>query len=115
MPVTEHNPLPELQSALKYYHEKTGERITIEYLLLSKVNDSEKAAEQLARFCRPFPVKINIIEYNSTPDSLFQRCDANRRQKFMAVLERCNMVVNVRLSKGQDIAAACGQLVKKNI
>lgn len=115
MPVTEHNPLPELQSALKYYYEKTGERITIEYLLLSKVNDSEKAAEQLARFCRPFPVKINIIEYNSTPDSLFQRCDANRRQKFMAVLERCNMVINVRLSKGQDIAAACGQLVKKNI
>lgn len=114
MPVTEHNSLPDLQSALAYYHQKTGERITIEYLLLSKVNDSEKAAEQLARFCRPFPVKINIIEYNSTPDTLFHKSDPARRNSFIAVLERCNMVVNVRLSKGQDIAAACGQLVHNN-
>ena len=106
--------LPDLQSALAYYHEKTGERITIEYLLLSKVNDSEKAAEQLARFCRPFPVKINIIEYNSTSDSLFHKSDPMRRSAFIAVLERCNMVVNIRLSKGQDIAAACGQLVREN-
>jgi 23S rRNA (adenine2503-C2)-methyltransferase len=115
MPVTEGNPLHDLQAALAYYHQKTGERITIEYLLLSKVNDSEKAAEQLARFCRPFPVKINIIEYNSTPDSLFHKSDPVRKQGFIAVLERCNMVVNVRQSKGQDIAAACGQLVRKTV
>ena len=115
MPVTEGNPLHDLQAALAYYHQKTGERITIEYLLLSKVNDSEKAAEQLARFCRPFPVKINIIEYNSTPDSLFHKSDPTRRNAFIAVLERCNMVVNVRQSKGQDIAAACGQLVRKTV
>lgn len=115
MSVTALHPLPELQSALKYYHEKTGERITVEYLLLSKVNDSEKAAEQLARFCRLFPVKINVIEYNSTADSLFQRSDATRRQKFIAVLERCNMIVNIRQSKGQDIAAACGQLVRLSV
>ena len=114
MPVTEHNSLHDLQAALAYYHQKTDERITIEYLLLSKVNDSEKAAELLARFCRPFPVKINIIEYNSTPDSLFHKSDPTRRQRFIDVLERCNMVVNIRLSKGQDIAAACGQLVKNN-
>ena len=115
MPVTEGNPLHDLQAALAYYHQKTDERITIEYLLLSKVNDSEKAAEQLARFCRPFPVKINIIEYNSTPDSLFHKSDPTRRNAFIAVLERCNMVVNVRQSKGQDIAAACGQLVKQGM
>jgi len=113
MPVTERNSLHDLQAALVYYHEKTGERITIEYLLLSKVNDSEKAAEQLTRFCRPFPVKINIIEYNSTSDSLFYKSDPTRRQNFVAVLERCNMVVNIRQSKGQDIAAACGQLVRQ--
>jgi 23S rRNA (adenine2503-C2)-methyltransferase len=115
MPVTEGNPLHDLQAALVYYHQKTGERITIEYLLLSKVNDSEKAAEQLARFCRPFPVKINIIEYNSTPDSLFHKSDPVRKQSFISVLERCNMVVNIRQSKGQDIAAACGQLVRKMV
>lgn len=114
MPVTEGNSLHDLQSALSYYHQKTGDRITIEYLLLSKVNDSEKAAEQLARFCRPFPVKINIIEYNSTSESLFHKSDPTRRQRFIDVLERCNMVVNIRLSKGQDIAAACGQLVREN-
>jgi 23S rRNA (adenine2503-C2)-methyltransferase len=115
MPVTDHNSLHDLQAALVSYHQKTGERVTFEYLLLSKVNDTRQDAEKLARYCRPFPVKINIIEYNSTPDSLFHKSDPTRRNAFIAVLERCNMVVNVRQSKGQDIAAACGQLVKQGM
>ena len=71
------------------------------------------AAEQLARFCRPFPVKINIIEYNETPDGKFHKSYPNHREAFIEYLNNCNMVVRVRASKGQDIAAACGQLVKK--
>ncbi len=113
MPVSEYNSLSDLQKAISYYHNKTGDRITIEYLLLSKVNDSERDAELLARFCRAFPVKINIIEYNPTDNAPFQKSDAQSREKFINILNRCNMVVNVRHSKGQDIAAACGQLVKK--
>lgn len=113
MPVTENNSLQDLQSALAYFHKTTGERITIEYLLLSKINDSVKDAELLARFCRAFPVKVNIIEYNETDNSPFEKTDSATRERFIAVLENCNMIVNIRLSKGQDIDAACGQLVKK--
>lgn len=113
MPVTEHNTLHDLQAALLYYHQKTGQRITFEYLLLSKVNDSLQAAEKLARYCRPFPVKINIIEYNETKDGIYHRSYPNQREEFIQYLKDHNMVVNVRQSKGQDIAAACGQLVKR--
>lgn len=111
MPVTEHNPLSDLQASLHYYHQKTGERITLEYLLLSQVNDSRRDAEKLLRFCRPFPVKINIIEYNEIEGGLYHRTEVGRREKFVQYLKDCNMVVNVRQSRGQDIAAACGQLL----
>jgi len=111
MPVTERNSLHDLQQALLYYHQKTGDRITFEYLLLSKVNDTRQDAERLARYCRPFPVKINIIEYNETPDGLYHRSYPNQREDFIEYLKNCNMVVNVRQSRGQDIAAACGQLL----
>ncbi len=112
MPVTEQNALHDMQAALVYYHQKTDRRITIEYLLLNKVNDSRQSAEKLARFCRPFPVKINIIEYNETPGGIYHRSYPNRREEFIDYLKGCNMVVNVRQSRGQDIAAACGQLLQ---
>lgn len=111
MPVTEHNSLHDLQQALLYYYQKTGDRITFEYLLLSKVNDTKQDAERLARYCRPFPVKINIIEYNETNDGIYHRSYPNQREEFIEYLKKCNMVVNVRQSRGQDIAAACGQLL----
>ena len=66
----------------------------------------------MARYCRPFPVKINIIEYNETKGGLYHRSYPNQREDFIQYLKDRNMVVNVRQSKGQDIAAACGQLVK---
>ena len=112
MPVTERNNLHNLQAALQYYYQKTGDRITFEYLLLSKVNDSLQAAEKLARYCRPFPVKINIIEYNETEDGLYHRSYPNQRESFIEYLQNCNMVVSVRQSRGRDIDAACGQLIK---
>lgn len=112
MPVTEHNPLDKLQEVLKYYHQKTGERVTFEYLLLNGINDSQRDAEVLANYCRAFPVKINLIEFNAT-DSPFQQSDPENVRKFIQFLESRNMVVNLRRSRGKDIAAACGQLVKK--
>lgn len=111
MPVTVHNPLHDLQAALLYYNRKTGARVTLEYLLLANVNDSRRDAGRLARFCRPFPVKINIIEYNETEGGLFRRADPGRREMFIQYLQDCNMVVNVRQSRGCDIDAACGQLL----
>lgn len=114
MPVTEHNPLNELQDALKYYHQKTGERVTFEYLLLNGINDSQRDAEVLAAYCRAFPVKINLIEFNAT-DSPFQKSEPENVRRFIQFLESRNMVVNLRHSRGKDIDAACGQLIKKNM
>ena len=112
MPVTEHNPLDKLQEVLKYYHQQTGDRVTFEYLLLKDINDSQRDAEILAAYCRAFPVKINLIEFNAT-DSPFQRSEPESVKRFIQFLESRNMVVNLRHSRGKDIAAACGQLIKK--
>ncbi len=112
MPVTTSNTLLELQDALRYYVEKTKSRFTIEYLLLDKINDSQYDAEKLAQFCRAFPVKINIIEYNTT-DSEFVGSHPEKREIFVNYLESKNLIVNIRHSRGQDISAACGQLLRK--
>ena len=111
MPINRKFPLPELQSALQYFHQKTGQRITIEYVLLKDINDSTKSAERLCAFCRPFPVKINLIEFNETK-SRFSKSPRENMIRFKEYLESKNLIVNVRQSRGKDIAAACGQLVK---
>lgn len=110
MPVTNANPLAEVRQALKLYSQATDERITIEYLLLRQINDQLRDAELLAEFCKAFPVKINIIEYNENPYSKFKRSFAKDLERFKNYLDSKNMVVNVRKSRGKDIAAACGQL-----
>ncbi len=112
MPVNNSNPLNELIDALKYFHKKTGKRITFEYLMLGGVNDNIKDARALAEFTRNFPSKINLIEYNETPQSIFRKSQPERVQEFINFLENRNIIVTFRRSKGSDIAAACGQLVK---
>ena len=113
MPIAKTHPLRELSQAIQYYHRHTQQRITLEYLLLDKVNDSEQDAEKLASFCRAFPVKINIIEYNSHPFTSWRQAAEERLNDFVARLEAKNMLVQVRRSRGKDIDAACGQLVDK--
>ncbi|MCL2436138.1 MAG: 23S rRNA (adenine(2503)-C(2))-methyltransferase RlmN [Lentimicrobiaceae bacterium] len=109
IPVNQTNTIQELQEALRYYVEKTNQRITIEYVLLQHINDSLEDAEKLCRFCKAFPVKINIIEYNAT-DTHFRPSTPEKKAAFVAHLESKNLIVNVRQSRGKDIAAACGQL-----
>ena len=112
MPVNKSNPLDKLTEALKYFHNKTGKRITFEYLMLRDINDSIKDAQALAEFCKNFPSKINLIEFNETPGSQFRRSTPENTEAFKNFLEKRNLIVTIRRSKGQDIAAACGQLVK---
>lgn len=113
MPVTITNSLEALREALKYYYEKTKQRISVEYLLLAGINDSEQDANKLLQFCKAFPVKINLIQYNST-DLHFKRTSEKSMQDFKDYLESKNLVVTIRHSRGQDIAAACGQLAGTN-
>ncbi len=110
MPINRKYNLNELSEAIKYFHEKTGKRITYEYLMLGDVNDSLDDARALTKFTRVAPCKINIIEYNPHEGDCFKRTNNETLTKFIDHIESCNIVVTIRKSKGGDIAAACGQL-----
>lgn len=114
MPVNKAYSLKEIAESLKYFVEKTGTRPTFEYLLLKDINDRLDDAKALANYCRQFPVKINLIEYNNVEGSGFSHSPDKNLEEFVKFLESCNMIVNVRRSKGQDIDAACGQLAGKS-
>ncbi len=111
MPVNRKYNLKKLSEAIKYYHTKTGKRITYEYLLIGKFNDGRKDAKELADFCKISPCKINLIEYNPTGENdKFSKSTEKATKEFIAFLESKNLLVQLRRSKGQDIKAACGQL-----
>ncbi len=110
MPVNIRNPLPALVEALKYYHKKTQKRITIEYLLIGGLTDRLEDAKALADFCRNFPTKINLIEFNPVEHIDYKKSKPKDITKFHEFLLSKNLVVTIRRSKGQDISAACGQL-----
>lgn len=113
IPAGKSNPLGKLRDALSYYYNKTGNRVTLEYLMLKGINDSEDDAKALAVFCKAFPTKINLIEYNEVEYTEFKRSLSKDIERFKSFLEQKNMVVTVRRSRGQDIDAGCGQLANK--
>lgn len=114
MEINESNNLEALAEALQYFHEKTGTRVTFEYIIFKDFNDGIEDARDLAEFAKCVPCKINIIEYNPIDDGEFQQADAGKVDEFAAFLESKNLIVNVRRSRGKDIDAACGQLANKN-
>jgi len=113
MPINESNTLATLEEALSYFYNKTGTRPTLEYIVFDKFNDSIEDANELAAFARKFPTKINLIEYNSIGDGLFQKSGEQRLNAFVRHLESKKLIVNLRRSRGKDIDAACGQLANK--
>jgi 23S rRNA (adenine2503-C2)-methyltransferase len=115
MDINETNNLEILSEALRYFHEKTGQRVTFEYIIFKDFNDTLMDARELADFARCVPCKINIIEYNPIDGGEFQQADPEKVDAFAKFLEeKCNLIVNVRRSRGKDIDAACGQLANKN-
>ncbi|MCB9363869.1 MAG: 23S rRNA (adenine(2503)-C(2))-methyltransferase RlmN [Flavobacteriales bacterium] len=115
MPINDQNTLESLKEALIYFYEKTGTRVTFEYIIFKDFNDSIEDAKELGAFCKVVPCKINIIEYNPIDDARFEKADSDKTDKFAAFLENnYNLIVNVRRSRGKDIDAACGQLANKN-
>ncbi|NNF33308.1 MAG: 23S rRNA (adenine(2503)-C(2))-methyltransferase RlmN [Saprospiraceae bacterium] len=114
MPINETNSLEALRSALTYYHDKTGNDVTFEYILFYNFNDSLKDADNLLKFTRYVPSKVNIIEYNPISESSFTNTDPQTLDKFRDFLTRKGVNVRVRRSRGKDIDAACGQLANKN-
>jgi 23S rRNA (adenine2503-C2)-methyltransferase len=114
MDINESNNLESLAASLRYFHDKTGTRVTFEYIIFKDFNDSLKDAHELANYCKNLPVKINIIEYNAIDDGEYRQASPERVDAFAKFLESKNLVVNVRRSRGKDIDAACGQLANKN-
>lgn len=115
MEINDSNNLEALTEALIYFHEKTGSRVTFEYIIFKGVNDGMEDARELANFAKAVPCKINIIEYNPIDDGEFKQADREKVDAFAHFLsEKCNLIVHVRRSRGKDIDAACGQLANKN-
>lgn len=114
MEINDSNNLETLSEAIQYFYDKTGSRITYEYIIFKGFNDEISDARELADFARITPCKINIIEYNPIDDGEFQQADPEKVDAFAKYLEKRNLVVNVRRSRGKDIDAACGQLANKN-
>lgn len=114
MEINDTNNLEALQEALVYFHEKTGTRVTFEYIIFKDFNDNLEDAQELAEFCKCVPCKINIIEYNPIDDGEFRQAETAKVNSFAAYLENKNLIVNIRRSRGKDIDAACGQLANKN-
>lgn len=102
--------LTDLISALEQYPLKTRERITLEYLVISGVNDQSEHVRQLARICARINAKINIIPYNPTPGTAYKAPTPEDLLRFEKALWAKGITAIVRKSKGQDIEAACGQL-----
>lgn len=114
MPINEQNSLESLAEALKYFYEKTGTRITYEYIIFKNFNDTLQDAKELAGFCKHVPCKVNIIEYNPIDGGEYRQAEKEKVDAFAKFLEQKNIVVNIRRSRGKDIDAACGQLANKN-
>ena len=114
MEINSNNNLESLKEALEYFHEKTGSRVTFEYIIFDQFNDTIEDARELAEFAKCVPCKINIIEYNPIDEGEFQQTTEKRLNAFVEYLENKSLVVNVRRSRGKDIDAACGQLANKH-
>jgi 23S rRNA (adenine2503-C2)-methyltransferase len=113
MPIENKYPLPELKKALKNYIQKTGRRITIEYLLVKDLTDTVEMAKQCAEFLKDIKCNINLIPYNPVEKTGLEKPSNNSIMKFKYILEHCGKKVTIRLERGADIDAACGQLSGK--
>ncbi|WP_449247092.1 23S rRNA (adenine(2503)-C(2))-methyltransferase RlmN [Desulfarculus baarsii] len=111
MPVTKRFGLEALRRAIVDYPLKPTRRVTLEYVLLGGVNDRPEHARELARWAKGLPVKVNLIAFNPHQAGPFQAPEAAAVEEFQNVLIEGHVTALLRRSRGQDIAAACGQLV----
>lgn len=112
VPVNKKYPIKTLiESCLRFMEGKAArEKITIEYVMLDKVNDSDQNAHELARVLKDVPVKVNLIPFNPFPETRYKRSSNNRIHRFRDILVAAGLTVITRKTRGEDIDAACGQL-----
>ena len=108
MPVNDRYPLPDVLAECRRYFELRRRKVFVEYVMLAGVNDSPAAARELADLLDPKVFKVNLIPYN--PTGAYDGSSRDAIAAFKAVLDRARLPSTVRLTRGRDIAAACGQL-----
>ena len=112
MPINKTYPLADLMKAVDNYIKKTNRKVMFEYLLIDGINDSEEDARKLAKLMKNSLYHINLIKYHNTGNELKPSPQAKRTQFFDA-LKKLGVSVTFRVSFGEDILAACGQLAGK--
>ena len=110
MPVNRKYNLGALLDACRYFTSRKKQRITFEYILIAQVNDSDEQARQLAKHARALEAKVNLIPYNRVEGLDWTKPSIDRQKKFLAILRSADVRAALRREKGDDIAAACGQL-----
>jgi len=110
MPINQKYPLEQLMPACQEYFEKTGRRLTFEYALFSGVNDSPQNARELAALLRGLNCAVNIIVGNPTACKEFRSSSLAQAMEFQKLLFTLGIFSTIRVSKGTDIEAGCGQL-----
>ncbi|CAN5519797.1 23S rRNA (adenine(2503)-C(2))-methyltransferase RlmN [soil metagenome] len=117
VPITKKWPINEVMASVRDYYKKTKRRITIEYVLLEGVNDSVEQAMQLAELVRDLHCNINLIPFNPTMNNegeiMYGRPELQIQHRFANAAGRSGKTVTIRLERGTDIDAACGQLANK--
>lgn len=114
VPINRRYPIAMLLDSARRYIDAQSDRkrvVTIEYTLMAGINDQREHAVELGQLLQGFPCKINLIPFNPFPDSGYERPSGNAVSRFWQVLVDAGFIVTVRTTRGDDIAAACGQLV----
>ncbi|MBY0416923.1 MAG: bifunctional tRNA (adenosine(37)-C2)-methyltransferase TrmG/ribosomal RNA large subunit methyltransferase RlmN, partial [Pararheinheimera sp.] len=113
VPVNKKYPMEEFLAAAKRYvtDSRANDKVTVEYVMLDGVNDSMEQAHELAHALKGTPAKVNLIPFNPYPGSPYKRSSNSRIDRFNKVLQEHGYTVMVRKTRGDDIDAACGQLV----
>jgi 23S rRNA (adenine2503-C2)-methyltransferase len=110
MPINKRYPLAELLRVCRAYPLRPWERLTFEYVMLEGFNDSDADAQRVADLLRGLRAKVNLIPYNSGPELPYRASPFERVLAFQQVLTARGIPALIRISRGQDIRAACGQL-----
>lgn len=110
VPVNKGYPIAKLIDAIEFYIDKTHRRVTFEYALMAGINDSEAVANELAQKIRHLLCHVNVIPLNPIPDSPFQPSSDVDTRRFVDILQQAGISATIRLRRGIEIDAGCGQL-----
>ncbi len=110
MPINKKFKIKDLIKQCKFYSSVVKEKITLEYVMLRGINDSQECAKQLIKLMAQFPCKVNLIEFNAWPGVQYLATKREEIEKFGKIIQDSGYIATIRRSRGNDILGACGQL-----